>query len=124
MRQADFILTLLAVFWEEGRVQLEDFAKNCKVPSEDTDASPFNRLLQPGPDDMIRVVVAVSHRRARLSAAYQVLRGKDAKTGRITTEARDENLRLLEKAQTEALSQVTGTNFLKLWRLQAIVEIG
>jgi len=113
LRQADFILTLLAVFWEEGRVQLEDFAKSCKVPSENTDASPFNRLLQPGPDDMIRVVVAVSHRRARLSAAYQVLRGKDAKTGRITTEARDENLRLLEKAQTEALSPGHWHEFLK-----------
>jgi hypothetical protein len=113
LRQADFILTLLAVFWEEGRKQLEEFAKACKIPSEDTVATPFNRLLQPGPDDMIRVVVAVSHRRARLSAAYQVLRGKDSKTGRITDEARDENLRLLEAAQVEVLNPGNWHEFLK-----------
>ena len=113
LRQADFILTLLAVFWEEGRKQLEDFAKACKVPSEDTGASPFNRLLQPGPDDMIRVVIAVSHRRARLSGAYQVLRGKDKGTGRVTEEARDENLRKLEEAQNETLNPGNWHEFLK-----------
>ena len=113
LRQADFILTLLAVFWEEGRIQLENFAKSCKVPSDSTEATAFNRLLQPGPDDMIRVIIALSHRRARLSAAYQVLRGKDSKTGLITSEARDENLKLLEKAQDEALNPGHWHEFLK-----------
>jgi hypothetical protein len=113
LKQADFILTLLAVFWEEGRVQLEDFARSCKVPSEDTGTSPFNRILRPGPDDLIRVVVAVSHRRARLSAAYQVLRGKDPLSGRITAEARDKNLEVLGKAQDEVLAPGNWHEFLK-----------
>jgi len=113
LKQADFILTLLAVFWEEGREQLENFARACKLPSADSTAHPFNRLMQPGPDDLIRVVVAVSHRRARLSAAYQVLRGKDPVSGQITTEARDANLEKLSNAQKEVLDPGNWHEFLK-----------
>jgi hypothetical protein len=113
LKQADFILTLLAVFWEEGREQLEDFARSCKVPLADTGTSPFNRILRPGPDDLIRVVVAVSHRRAKLSAAYQVLRGKDSVSGRITAEARDKNLDVLGKAQDQVLAPGNWHEFLK-----------
>ena len=114
LRQADFILTLLAVFWEEGREQLEDFARACRVPSASREASPFNRQLQPGADDMVRVVVAFSHRRARLSAAYQVLRGKDAEKGIVTEEARDKNLALLQVAQERVLDAGNWHEFLKV----------
>lgn len=100
LRQADFILTLLAVFWEEGREALEDFSRACQIPSADGRASPFNHKLRPGPDDLIRVGIAVGHRRARLSAAYQILRGKDTRTGVITDEARHKNIGKLEDAQT------------------------
>jgi len=113
LKQADFILTLLAVFWEEGRAQLEEFARACKVPSPCSGPSPFNRLLQPGPDDMIRVVVALSHRRARLSAAYQVLRGKNAQTGRVTSDDRDKNLAILSAAQDQVLKPAHWHEFLK-----------
>ena len=30
--QADFILTLMSVWWEEGRKQLETFAREARVP--------------------------------------------------------------------------------------------
>ena len=33
LKQADFILTPLSVFWDKGRKELEDFARGCKVPS-------------------------------------------------------------------------------------------
>ena len=113
LKQADFILTLLAVFWEEGRAQLEEFARACKIPSAGSDPSPFNRLLHPGPNDMIRVVVALSHRRARLSAAYQVLRGKNAQSGRVTSEDRDSNLAILSAAQDQVLKPAHWHEFLK-----------
>jgi len=113
LKQADFILTLLAVFWEDGREQLENFARACRVPSTSTTANPFNHLLKPGADEMIRVVVTVSHRRAKLSAAYQVLRGKDPASGQITPEARDANLAMLAEAQKEVLDSANWHEFLK-----------
>jgi hypothetical protein len=114
LNQADFILTLLAVFWEEGRQALEEFAKQCRIPSVEGEASPFNHKLQPGPDALVRVVVAVGHRRARLSAAYQVLRGKDARTGEISAEAREKNLNGLSEAQAQALSPIHWHEYLKI----------
>jgi len=32
LNQADFILTLMSVFWDEGRAQLEEFCKNSRQP--------------------------------------------------------------------------------------------
>jgi hypothetical protein len=113
LRQADFILTLLAVFWEEGREALEDFARACLVPDAEGRPSPFNRLLAPGPDDLVRVDVAVGHRRARLSAAYEILRGKDPKTGVVTDEARKANLQQLGDAQSRVLDVNNWHEFLK-----------
>lgn len=113
LRQADFILTLLAVFWEEGRERLEDFSRSCLVPDPDGKPSPFNRVLFPGPDDLVRVNVAVGHRRARLSAAYEILRGKDPKSGVVTEEARAANLEGLAKAQEQVLGVNNWHEFLK-----------
>jgi hypothetical protein len=49
LKQADFILTLMSVFWEKGRQQLEDFARGCKAPPV-SGASPFNwaSMMIPG----------------------------------------------------------------------------
>lgn len=113
LKQADFILTLLAVFWEEGREQLENFARDCRLPSTSGAASPFNHLLQPGAAELIRVVVALSHRRARLSAAYQVLRGKNPVTGAVDATLREQQLRRLEQAQRQVLDPADWHEFLK-----------
>jgi len=47
-------LTLLSVYWKEGRHELEDFALAAKVPSTDG-PSPYNHLLSPSPDQLLRV---------------------------------------------------------------------
>jgi len=59
LNQADFILTLMSVFWEEGRKQLEGFARGCKLPSR-SGPSPFNWYIAPSPDQMLRVSVALA----------------------------------------------------------------
>ena len=33
LNQADFILTLMSVFWDEGRKELEDFCRRARNPS-------------------------------------------------------------------------------------------
>ncbi|NLE95983.1 MAG: DUF262 domain-containing protein, partial [Dehalococcoidia bacterium] len=102
LNQADFILTLMSVFWDEGRSTLEQFARLTRTPST-RGPSPFNYHLQPDPDQMLRVSIALGFRRARLQHAYNVLRGKDLSTGEFSEERRDQQFETLQTAQDYAL---------------------
>jgi hypothetical protein len=80
LNQADFILTLMSVHWEKGRRQLEEFSR-AAVDRTMTGATPRNPFLEPSPDQMLRVSVAVAFRRARLQLVYNLLRGKTSRQG-------------------------------------------
>ena len=112
LNQADFILTLMSVFWEEGRKDLEEFCRLCRVPTKNT-ASPFNYLIEPDPDQMLRVSVGLSFRRARLQYVYSILRGKDLETGVFSTEKRDNQFENLKVAQKKALNVQNWHEFIK-----------
>lgn len=112
LNQADFILTLMSVFWEEGRKDLEEFCRLCRLPSKDA-ASPFNYLIDPDPDQMLRVSVGLSFRRARLQYVYSILRGKDLETGDFSTERRDSQFEHLKTAQAKALNIQHWHEFIK-----------
>lgn len=65
LKQSDFILTLLSVFWEQGREQLESFSQACvQRPGPGSAPSPFNHHFHPGPDDLLRVGIALGLRRS------------------------------------------------------------
>jgi hypothetical protein len=102
LNQADFILTLMSVFWEKGRQQLEDFSRAGKTPSL-SGASPFNWYIQPSPAQLLRASVAVAFRRAVLRLAYALLRGKDLDTGRVDPDRRTEQFARLQTAQERVL---------------------
>ncbi len=112
LNQADFILTLMSVFWEEGRKDLEEFCRLCRLPSKDA-ASPFNYLIDPDPDQMLRVSVGLAFRRARLQYVYSILRGKDLETGNFSTERRDNQFELLKLAQVKSLHIQNWHEFIK-----------
>lgn len=112
LNQADFILTLMSVFWEEGRRDLEEFCKQCRLPSKDA-ASPFNYLIDPSPDQMLRVSIGFAFRRARLQYVYSILRGKDLETGVFSTKRRDQQFELLKKAQAKVLDVLNWHEFIK-----------
>src|SRR5690606_3510680 len=97
LNQADFILTLLSVFWEKGRVDLEEFCRNARRPAFDGETA-FNWYLRPQPDQLLRVSVALAFRRAVLEQVYQLLRGKSA-----TGTSRDEQFATLAEAQSHVL---------------------
>jgi hypothetical protein len=104
LNQADFILTLLSVFWDEGRHALENFCRTSRLPPvQGKGASPFNHFIQPDPDQLLRVSVAVGFERGRLKSVYQVLRGKDLSTGEFSAERRDAQFSLLREAQARVL---------------------
>jgi hypothetical protein len=111
LKQADFILTLMSVHWDEGRKQLEDFARGSKLPRKGP--SPFNWYLSPSPDQLLRVSIALGFRRAALKHAYSILRGKDLETGITTSESRDEQFARLQAAQKEVLDLTNWHEYLK-----------
>ena len=53
LNQADFILTLMSVFWDEGRAQLEAFCRDARQPTA-AQASAFNYLFKPDPDQLLQ----------------------------------------------------------------------
>lgn len=112
LNQADFILTLMSVFWDKGRKQLEEFARATRQPST-VGPSPFNHFIQPDPDQLLRVSVALAFRRARLEIVYSILRGKDLQTGDFSPGRRDEQFQFLQEAQEHVLDLTNWQEFLK-----------
>jgi hypothetical protein len=112
LNQADFILTLMSVFREKARKQLEEFARAAKKPSIGG-ASAFNWYIQPQPDQLLRVAVGVAFRRAVLKHAYSILRGKDLETGEFSPKRRDEQFDQLQQAQDHLVNLLHWHEFLQ-----------
>jgi len=103
LNQADFILTLMSVFWDEGRSELEHFCRLAKKPAKGT-ASPFNYFIEPSPDQLLRVDVGVAFKRARLKYVYSILRGKDLETETFSDKRRVEQFEVFKNAQKRTLN--------------------
>ena len=112
LKQADFILTLMSVFWDGGRTDLERFCRAARQPSTG-EASPFNYFIQPDADQLLRVAVGLGFRRARLEHVYSVLRGKDMDTGQLSEERRVAQFETLKVAQAYTLDLQNWHEFLK-----------
>lgn len=112
LNQADFILTLMSVFWDEGRTNLENFCRDARLPST-TFATPFNYLIVPKPEQMLRASVGLAFRRARLQYIYSILRGKDLDTGLFSEERREQQFEKLKIAQAYTLDIQNWHEFIK-----------
>ncbi len=122
LTQADFILTWLSVFWEEGREELERFSRHARLtPDAATERegqtiswTPKNHYIAPDPGKMIRVIVAVGQNRGRLRNAYNALRGRDTRTGEVKETLIHQELDLLKSAQTTALNPTNWDDYLRV----------
>ena len=103
LNQADFILTLMSVFWDQGRADLETFCREARTPST-SGPSPFNHFIVPSPDQLLRVSVGLGFKRARLKYVYSILRGKDLETEKFSDERRVEQFDKLKDSQSRALN--------------------
>lgn len=112
LNQADFILTLMSVFDEKGRKELEAFSRGAKLPSK-TGPSPYNHFFEPAPDQLLRVAVGLAFRRGRLEHVYSLLRGKDLETGQFSLDRRDGQFSRLNEAQDYALDLTNWHEFLR-----------
>ena len=103
LNQADFILTLMSVFWDAGRKELEDFCRLALVPTTGG-PSPYNHFIEPSPDQLLRVAVGLAFKRARLEHVYSILRGKDLETRHFSEDRRDAQFNRLRDAQSKVLN--------------------
>lgn len=112
LNQADFILTLMSVHWEQGRRALEAFCRSAVDPAHKP-PSARNPYLDPGPDQLLRAAVGLAFRRGRLQHVYSILRGKDLETGKVSAARRDEQFAILKEAQAQVLNLTHWHEFLK-----------
>jgi hypothetical protein len=112
LNQADFILTLMSVFWDEGRTELENFCRETRIPNMNA-ASAFNYIITPKPDQMLRVSIGLAFKRAVLRYVYSILRGKDLETGIFDTERREVQFFKLKEAQQKVLNLTNWHEYLK-----------
>src|SRR3989344_2466209 len=115
LTQADFILTLLSVYWEEGRKEIEQFAIDSrKIPDKDTRYSSFNYLIKPDPDDMLRILIGCSFHRAKMKDVYSIIRGRDMETGEFSEELRTQQFEKLKAHLPLVLDNTNWQSFLKI----------
>lgn len=122
LNMTDFVLTLMSVFWDAGRMELEDFSRKARRASHENEASPFNHIFQPTPDEILRVSVGVGFRRARMQYVYSILRGKDLETEQFSEERRDKQFAVLKEAQAKTLNLTNWHEFLKTLKMAGYIR--
>ena len=104
LKQSDFILTLMSVYWNDGRKALEKFTKECKMPPTDN-ISPYHRIrATPDLEHLLRPTVAYSFLRGRLRYAYLILKGRNLENKTTTEEERNKNFQIFKESQEIVLN--------------------
>lgn len=106
----DFILTLISVYWQEGRQKIIEFCQNAKIPKQGTS---YNFLFQPSPTHIVRTAMSFGFQRARLHYAYMLLRGRDFEKGIYAEELRVRHFDKLKVILDKVLNVQVWKNFLK-----------
>lgn len=112
LKATDFIFTLMSVYWEEGRSELEHIYRDSLQPPNPGGTSFYNELFTIKPDGLLRVAVALAFNRAQMHYAYRLLRGKNLETGEFTEKNRDKQFNLLKQAQEKVTNIQYWHNFL------------
>ena len=115
LRQADFILTLLSVFWVEGRARIDEFCKAAKlIPDKRVSESPYNYIFEPTPKDLVRIIVGLGFGRGKMKDAYSILTGRDFITKTVSEKLRDEQFDKFKETLARVLDNTNWHGFLKI----------
>ena len=114
LKQNDFILTLLSLYWDEGRRLIEGFSIDSTTPTKAGVTSSYNNITEVFAQDLIRTVMAYGFDRARLKYGYKLLRGADFdKKGAVDLELRDQRFETLKAKLPDVLNVHSWHEFLK-----------
>lgn len=95
LTEKNFIETLLSVYDNDIHKRINSFCRESRIPKDNTS---FNHIIEADPVHLIRAAVGLAFRRAKLSYAYKLLRGRDLETKKTTPETQAENLKLFREA--------------------------
>lgn len=113
LKQNDFILTLLSLYWDEGRRQIEQFCRESTTPPK-SGVTSYNNITDILPQDIVRVFIAYAFDRARLKYGYKLLRGADfEKKGAVDEGLREDRFDKLKTKLPDILSVNNWHEFLK-----------
>ena len=113
LKQNDFILTLLSLYWDDGRREIEQFSKDSTAPAKGKTTS-YNQLTTVSAQDVIRVVMAYAFDRARLKYGYKLLRGADFdKKGAVDDNLRIQRFNTLKEKLPDVLDVHSWHEFIK-----------
>ena len=102
----------MSVYWEDGRHDLELFCHEAATTPTHARSS-SNPFIDPSPDQLLRVAVGLAFRRGRLQQVYNILKGKDLRTGQFSFERRAIQFDVLRRAQEKVLDLDNWHAFLK-----------
>ena len=115
LKQADFILTLISVYWVDGRSQIDNFCKSAKkVPEKDKKESPYNYIFEPTPKDLVRIIVGLGFGRGKMKDAYSILTGRDFATKKASSSLREEQIEKFKATLKIVLDNTNWHGFLKI----------
>jgi hypothetical protein len=115
LNQADFILTLISVFWEQGRKKIDNFCKNAKTtPDLKTKDSPYNYIIQPDAQDIVRIIIGLGFKRARMKDAYAILKGRDPDTNKYSEVLREKQFEVFKETLSKVIDSSNWHTFLKI----------
>lgn len=113
LKQNDFILTLLSLYWDDGRKLIEQFSQESRMPAKGRVTS-YNPITPVSAQDVIRVVMAYAFDRGRLQYGYKLLRGADFdKKGAVDEDLRNQRFDVLKAKLPDVLDVHNWHEFLK-----------
>ncbi|PLV59916.1 hypothetical protein AS005_01070 [Thermotoga sp. KOL6] len=115
LNQSDFILTLLSLYWNEGRKELEKFCESSRMFPEDNTSSSYNIIgIKPDPEYLVRATVGYSFRKGRLRYAYLILKGRDFENKTISENLRVKNINLYKEGHQKVVNLTNWHDFVKI----------
>jgi len=115
LNQADFVLTLLSVFWEKGRKIINDYCESFTVvPDNKTKPSPYNHLCNLDAQDVVRINIGVGFKRGRMKDAYAILKGRDLVTRRYNVNEREKQFEVFKKTNKIVIDNTNWHRFISI----------
>lgn len=115
LKQSDFVLTLLSVFWEEGRKRIEEFSmQSTNANLSNVQFSSFNHLIDVKAGEILRAIVGYGFNRGRMSDVYSLLRGRDFETREYNEELKQKRFVELEEFVANGLDNTTWHDYINL----------
>ncbi len=115
LNQADFVLTLLSVFWDEGRKEINDYCESFKkAPNNQVALSPYNHICDLDAQDIVRINVGIGFKRGRMKDAYAILKGRDLATRKYSEKLREKQFDVFKAKQKLVLDNTNWHSFLRI----------